>query len=233
MGKPTKPDKIQAAKIGENYNWGEFGSANASGVNLSPMASENVRTTQSGIGQYLNELINPSYDNESFRARQELLDASNRQYANQLGAEAIARGARGSATQNILNAIAANRNADMRQAMTQEDARVQNILNSLAGIEGNYFNQSNIMGNNILQRVLQNQAAENAAREYNSKLENAYRSSVDKWKQGIFQSIGEAAGSAIGGYFGGPMGAYAGGQAGKTMGGAGQGASDYTSLWQI
>jgi len=227
MGKPTKPSKVTAEKVGTDYNWGEFGSANASGVNLSPMASENVRTTQSGINQYLNELINPSYDNESFRARQELLDASNRQYANQLGAEAIARGARGSATQNILNSIAANRNMGMRQAMTQEDARVQNILNALAGVEGNYFNQSNIMGNNILQRVMANQAAENAAREYNSKLENAYRSSVDKWKQGIFQSIGEGAGAAIGGMFGGPIGAYSGGQAGKTIGGSWFGTSDY------
>lgn len=232
MGKPTKPSKITAEKVGTDYNWGEFGSANASGVNLSPMASENVRTTQSGINQYLNELINPSYDNESFRARQELLDASNRQYANQLGAEAIARGARGSATQNILNSIAANRNADMRQAMTAEDARVQNILNALAGVEGNYFNQSNIMGNNILQRVMANQAAENAAREFNAKVKNSYKSAVDKWKQGIFQSIGEAAGSAIGGMFGGPMGAYAGGQAGKTLGGAGQGTSDYDAIWQ-
>lgn len=228
MGKPSKPSKMTAAKIGEDYNWGEFGSANASGVNLSPTATSNIQEAQSGINQYLNELINPSYDNESFRARQELLDSSNRQYANELGAEAIARGARGSATQNILNAIAANRNTDMRQAMTQEDARVQNILSALSGIEGNYFNQSNIMGNNILQRALSNQAAENATREFNKKLSNAYRSSVDKWKQGIWQSVGEAAGSAIGGMFGGPMGAYAGGQAGKTLGGAGQGVSDYS-----
>lgn len=231
MGKPSKPSTIQADKVATNYNWGEFGSANENGVNLSPMATQNVQTTQSGINQYLNELINPSYDNESFRARQALLDASNQQYARQLGAQAMARGARGSATQNILNSIAANRNTQMQQAMTQEDARVQNILSALSGIEGNYFNQSNIMGNNILQRALSNQAAENAARQFNSKLENAYKSAVDKWKQGIYQSVGEAAGSAIGGIFGGPMGAYAGGQAGKTAGGSWQGASDYGSIW--
>lgn len=232
MGKPSKPSTIQADKVATNYNWGEFGSANEKGVNLSPMATQNVQTTQSGINQYLNELINPSYDNESFRARQALLDASNQQYARQLGAQAMARGARGSATQNILNSIAANRNTQMQQAMTQEDARVQNILNALAGIEGNYFNQSNIMGNNILQRVLSNQAAENEARQFNSKLKNAYKSAVDKWKQGIYQSIGEGVGSAIGGMFGGPMGAYGGGQAGGTLGGSWQGASDYGSIWR-
>lgn len=186
-----KPKKVQAAQVGTDYNWGEFGSANAGGVNLSPMANSNVRTTQSGIGQYLNELINPSYDNESFRARQELLDASNRQYANQLGAEAIARGARGSATQNILNSIAANRNTDMRQAMTQEDQRVQNILSALSGIEGNYFNQTNTMSNNILQRVLANQNMQQQANIANT---NAY----NQWKNNLISGAASVGGLALG-----------------------------------
>ena len=186
-----KPRKISAAQVGTDYNWGEFGSANAGGVNLSPMATSNVQTTQSGIGQYLNELINPSYDNESFRARQELIDASNRQYANQLGAQAMARGARGSATQNILNSIAANRNMDMRQAMTQEDARVQNILSALSGVEGNYFNQANTMGNNILQRVLANQGAQQQANIANT---NAYNS----WKNNLISGAASVGGLALG-----------------------------------
>ena len=186
-----KPKSITPAQVGTDYNWGEFGSANASGVNLSPMATSNVQTTQSGIGQYLNELINPSYDNESFRARQELLDASNRQYANQLGAQAIARGARGSATQNILNSIAANRNTDLRQAMTQEDARVQNILSALSGIEGNYFNQANTMGNNILQRVLANQQTQQQANIANT---NAYNS----WKNNLISGAASVGGLALG-----------------------------------
>ena len=227
MGKPTKPSKVDATTVAENYNWGEFGGANKSGVNLSPMATESVRTTQSGINQYLNELINPSYSNESFRARQELLDASNNQYARQLGAEAMARGARGSATQSILNAIAANRNANMREAMTDEDTRVRNILSALSGVENNYFNQSNVMSNNILQRIFSNQDALNRAEILNTDYKNKYRSAVDQWKNNIWQSIGEAAGAAIGGYFGGPAGAQAGGAAGKTIGGSWQGVSDY------
>ena len=189
-----KPRKISAAQVGTDYNWGEFGSANAGGVNLSPMATSNIRTTQSGIGQYLNELINPSYDNESFRARQELIDASNRQYANQLGAQAMARGARGSATQNILNSIAANRNTDLRQAMTQEDARVQNILSALSGIEGNYFNQANTMGNNILQRVLANQGTQQQANIANA---NAYNS----WKNNLISGAAGLGAAALSGGF--------------------------------
>lgn len=213
MGKPkkVKPVLMDAAQVGTDYNWGEFGSANAGGVNLSPSATSNINTAQSGIGQYLNELINPSYDNESFRARQELLDASNRQYANQLGAEAIARGARGSATQNILNSIAANRNMDMRQAMTQEDARVQNILSALSGIEGNYFNQANTMGSNILQRILANQSAQQQANTQNMQAQNTAKQmntqAYNQWRNNLIGGAASLVGTIGGAALGGPIGA--------------------------
>lgn len=195
-----KPSEIQAAKVPESYNWGEFGSATSSGVNFNPTMTSNIQTTQSGINQYLNELINPSYESESFKARQALLDASNRQYANQLGANAIARGARGSATQNILNSIAANRNIDMRQAMTQEDARVQNILNALSGIEGNYFNMGNTMANNILQRALSNQQAQQQANIANAQAYN-------QWKNNLISGAASLVGTIGGAALGGPLGA--------------------------
>lgn len=186
-----KPKKVQAAQVGTDYNWGEFGSANAGGVNFSPTVSSNLQTTQGGIGQYLDELITPSYDNESFRARQAILDANNRQFANELGAQAMERGVRGSATQNILNSIMANRNANMRQAMTQEDTRVQNILNQLAGIEGNYFNMGNTMSNNILQRVLANQ---NMQQQANVASTNAY----NQWKNNLISGASSVGGLALG-----------------------------------
>jgi hypothetical protein len=189
-----KPKKLEAAQVGTDYNWGEFGSANAGGVNFSPTVSSNLQTTQGGIGQYLNELITPSYDNESFRARQAILDANNRQFANELGAQAMERGARGSATQNILNSIMANRNANMRQAMTQEDTRVQNILNQLAGIEGNYFNMGNTMSNNILQRVLANQNMQQQANVANT---NAYNS----WKNNLLSGATGLGAAALSGGF--------------------------------
>lgn len=191
-----QPSKVEAAKVNENYNWGEFGSASKGGVNLSPMASQNIRTTQEGINQYLNELINPSYDNESFRARQTLLDQSNDLYAQRLGAQAMARGARGNATQAILNSVMANRANGMRQAMTQEDARVQNILSALSGIEGNYWQQSNAMANNILNRATTNAAAQNAANMTNTNNYNA-------WKNNMISG----AATIVGAMMGGPMGA--------------------------
>lgn len=190
-----KPKKVRAAQVGTDYNWGEFGSADKSGVNFNPTMSSNIQTAQSGIGQYLNELINPSYDSESFRARQELLDASNNQYARQLGAQAMERGARGSATQNILNSIAANRNNDLRQAMVNEDARVQNILSALQGVEGNYFNMGNTMANNILQRATANQQMQQQANIANT---NAY----NQWRNNLISGAAALGGAALGGIAG-------------------------------
>lgn len=198
-----KPKEVKAAKVDENYNWGIFGSADADGVKLSPMASANVSQAQAGANQYLQELINPSYNNASFRARQELLDASNRQYANELGAAAIARGARGSATQNILNSVMANRNNNMRTAMTQEDARLRNVLNSLQGVESGYFNQANSMAGNILNRVLANQSAQNAVNMYNTQARN-------QWANNLISGVAGIGGAALGGWLGG-LGANAGG----------------------
>lgn len=174
-----KPKDVQPAKIGESYNWGDaFGSADKSGVTLSGQSENNLLNAQLGTQQYLNELLNPSYSSESFRARQDLIDQSNRQYAQQLGAEAIARGARGSATQNILNSIAANRNVDLRNAMAQEDQRVRNILGLTQGIESNYFNQANTMAQNILQRALANQSMQQQANIANTQAQNEYSSSL-------------------------------------------------------
>ena len=195
-----KPSNVQATKVPESYNWGEFGSANASGVNFNPTMTSNIQTTQSGINQYLNELINPSYSNESFKARQALIDASNQQYANQLGAQAMARGARGSATQNILNSIAANRNIDMQQAMVNEDARVQNILNALSGVEGNYFNMGNTMANNILSRATANQKAQQQANIANAQAYN-------QWKNNLISGAASLVGTIGGAALGGPLGA--------------------------
>lgn len=192
-----KPSKVEAAKVNDNYNWGAFGSAGSSGVNLSGQANQNVIDAQSGVSQYLNELLNPSYNNASFKAREDLINRSNMQYANEMGAQAIARGARGSATQQILNSLAANRNNDLRNAMTQEDARVRNILASAMGVESNYFGQSQSMADNILQRALANQSAQNAANQINTQAKNQWKNNLFSSGAGILGTIG---GAALGSY---------------------------------
>lgn len=199
MGQPSNVEHVKAAKIGENYNWRDFGSANQGGISLSPTISSNLATAQSGIGQYLGELINPSYESESFKARQALIDQANQQYANQLGASAIERGARGSATQNILASVAANRGTQMQQAMAQEDQRVANILSQLAGLESGYFNMGNTMAQNILQRTLANQAAENQAIATNAQIDAANAQAQNQWRNNILSGVASLGGAGLGG----------------------------------
>lgn len=193
-----KPKKVEAATVATDYDWGDFGSANENGVNLSPMASANVQAAQSGVNQYLQELLNPSYNNASFKARQDLIDTNMRQSANEMGAAAIARGARGSATQSILNSLMANRNNELRNAMVAEDARIQNVLNSAMGVENNYFNQSNTMANNILDRVKTNQAAQQEVNKINAQNEQ-------QWKNSLLNAGVGIAGAALGGGLGGGL----------------------------
>lgn len=188
-----KPKKVEAATVASDYDWGDFGSANENGVNLSPTASANVQAAQGGVNQYLQELLNPSYDNASFKARQDLIDTNMRQSANEMGAAAIARGARGSATQSILNSLMANRNNELRNAMIAEDARVSNILNSAMGVENNYFNQSNTMANNILQRVMGNQSAQNQVNIANAQAENQWRNNLISAGAGLAGAVGGGA----------------------------------------
>lgn len=188
-----KPKKVEAAKVGEDYSWGVFGSADKSGINMSPLANQNVSMAQGGVNQYLNELLNPSYNNASFQARQDIIDQNNRQFANELGAAAIARGARGSATQNILNSIVANRNNDLRAAMAQEDSRVANILNAALGVEGNYFNQANTMANNILAR-----SEANADRQ--QKVNAANAANYNAWRNNLISAGTALGGAAVGSY---------------------------------
>lgn len=184
----TKPREVQAAKVNESYNWGNQGHADANGVHLGQQSQKNLDNAQAGVGQYLNEMLNPSYNNASFKAREDLINQKNQQMANEMGADAIARGARGSATQNILDSISANRNNDLRNAMTQEDARLRNILQASQGVEGQYMNQMNTMANNILQRATQNQNAQNQANQTNT-------ANYNNWKNKMIKTVGGAVGA--------------------------------------
>lgn len=201
-----KPKQAKASLINTDYDWGDFGWADGNGVNLSPMASNTIQSAQGGIGQYLSELANPSYENASFLARQNMYDANNRQYAAQLGQDAISRGARGYATQNILNSLNANSDTAKQLAMVNESARLQNILSALSDVEGNYFNQANIMGNNILSRQQGNQQLQDVMNQQNANAYNAWKSNLLSGAAGTAGSIiGSYAGSRDGGYSSSPV----------------------------
>lgn len=190
-----KPKSVKPVNIDTNYNWGSFGNANKYGANLGDVETNIVSSAQGGIGQYLNELINPSYDSETFRARQSLLDAKNNQYAKELLANTMARGARGSAAQAVLNNVMANRADQLYKAMGDEDTRVRNVLDTLTGLESNYFNRVNTMANNILQRQLTNAERGTLANATNV-------GNYNTWKNNLLSGGAQIGGTALGAYFG-------------------------------
>lgn len=207
-----KPKKVKPTLLDTSYDWGAFGSADKDNFYFNDQTESNLETARSGISQYVSEMLNPSYTNQSFANRQALQRLNNQAYAEELGQQAIARGARGNATQNILNSLNANQYLKDQQALVNENSRIQNILNALSGIEGNYWNQGNAMSNNILQRYTTNVARQNAANEQNVANYNA-------WRDNLWQGTGGAIGAAIGAYFGGGAGAGIGAQAGSSAGG--------------
>lgn len=103
------PKQVEPVKINANYDWGAFGSADERGVTLGGAPQSTVNSTQAGIKDYVNELINPLYSSTSFRARQGLLDSAANQYARTLSADAMGRNARGSGMMSALNKAIANR----------------------------------------------------------------------------------------------------------------------------
>lgn len=207
-----KPKKVEPTLLDTNYNWGPFGSSSQNSFGLSENAQQSLDNAQQGLYQYANELINPSYANESFANRQAIMDRNNQEYARQLGQQALARGYRADSTQKILNSLAANRNTNMQQAMVDENSRLNNIISQLSNIESNYWNQGNAMANNIMQRYTTNVGRQNEANAQNV-------SNYNTWRDNMFSGTGGLIGSAIGAYFGGPMGASLGGQAGSQVGG--------------
>lgn len=193
MGKPKEAEK---ALVGTDYNWGEFGGANKSGVSLSPTASRTVSDTQAGIGQYLNEIINPSVSNTSFMARQNFSDSNNMAYAEALAKDAMAKGYRGTVLENTLNSLRANRANEINQNLIDESARIQDILSALSGVEGNYFNQSDIMRSNILQRQQSNQGIAQDINKLNNAGYNTWKSNMLSGGAGIAGTLAGAYGTA-------------------------------------
>lgn len=207
-----KPKEIQPVLLDTDYSWGPFGSATKDGYSLSDAGQQSLDIAQGGLNQYVNELISPSYSNNSFVNRQNVLNQNNEAYASVLGNQAMARGARGNATQNILNNLRANQQNSARRAMVDENARIRNIISRLSATEGNYWNQANTMADNLMRRYVTNVARQNEANAQNVANYNA-------WRDNLFAGTGGAIGTAIGAYFGGGAGAAMGNAAGQQAGG--------------
>ena len=115
---------------------GLYGSGTAGGSNTfnpTSFQSNLVKTSESGINDYLNQLINPTYDSEVFKAQtQQRNKLANQSFENNVMSPMASRGlTRGSNVNAMGNTFASNL-ADLEtQAMANEDTRTQNVLNQL------------------------------------------------------------------------------------------------------
>ena len=214
---------------------GLYGSSttNKNGTTYDPSEFERklLGMTKQAIPQYLNQMINPSYDSEIFKAQtQQRNRLANQSFENNLMNPLSSRGlTRGSSINQMSNQFA-NKLADLEtDAMANEDTRTANVLNNLFNYYQVPYTMMTGMGtlsNNAYQQAVQNamsqrQAGFNQMLDY-AKLLGGYGASAAKndnnaeannvnWQQ----NLGSMAGAGLGAYFGGPFGM----QFGSALGG--------------
>lgn len=210
---------------------GMYGSATTSkkGTTYDPSAFERelLGITKNNIPQYLNQLTDPTYDSQIFKAqskqRQRLAKQS---FENNLMNPLASRGlTRGSSVNQMSNQFA-NKLADLEvDAMANEDTRTTNILNNLMSyyqVPYNMMTGMATLSNNAYQHALQNQMLQNQQRynqlmDYAKLLGGAYGMPQTQGSSG--QNLGGLLGSGLGGYFGGPLGMQFGNALGGMFGG--------------
>lgn len=210
---------------------GLYGSAttNKNGTTYDPSEFERqlMDITKKSIPQYLNQLTNPTYDSEVFKAQTKQRNRlANQSFENNLINPLATRGlTRGSSVNQMSNQFA-NKLADLEvDAMANEDTRTANVLNNLMGwYELPYNMMSNMatFSNNAYQRALQNQLLQNQQRynqmtDYAKLLGGSYTMPFSSGSVG--QNLGSLAGAGLGAYFGGPAGMQLGGSLGNMFGG--------------
>lgn len=174
------------------------------GTTYAPSAFEKqlVEQTSSAIPEYLQQLINPTYDSRSYQNRLQQLNNTARtslenNVINPLAQRGLTRGSSINQMSNQLNNKLTDAQLDL---MNSEDSRVNSILGQLM----NYYQVPYNMMN------MANQASSGL---YSQALQNSRGS-------GLGSTLGSLAGTAIGAYFGGPAGAKAGETAGSEVGGS-------------
>ena len=183
---------------------GLYGSSTTgkSGTTYKPsdFESQLVQQTTSAIPSYLSQLINPTYNSQSYLNRQQQLNNTARQslennVINPLAQRGLTRGSSINQMSNQLNNKLTDAQLDL---MNSEDSRVSNILSQLMGYYQVPYNMMNTA----------NQAS---AGLYSNAQQRAASGG------GMGQTLGSLAGAAIGAYFGAPT---AGASLGSAAGGA-------------
>jgi hypothetical protein len=205
MSSSSSKPKAQKYDTGGLYGNSTTG---RSGTTYNPTDFEKglVNTTTGAIPQYLQQMINPSYDSEIFKAQTAQRNKlANQSFENNLINPLATRGLTRGSSVNQLSSNFANTLADAEvAAMANEDARVKGILNSLFNIYQVPY--QNMMGTTNQSQGLYANELKRVAEENSSN-------------DGMFGSMAGAAGSILGGL----------GGAGGTSGAGGSGGGDFWS----
>jgi hypothetical protein len=197
MSSDSSKPKQQTYSTGGLYGSATTG-GNGSTYNPTDFEKNLVNATTSAIPQYLQQMINPSYDSEVFKAQTAQRNKlANQSFENNLINPLANRGLTRGSSVNQLSGMFANKLADAEvAAMANEDARVQNILNSLLSTYQMPYNMMQGMTNatqSLYGQELQRVAQENAN------------------KNSMMNSLIQAGGMVAGAYLGNPaLGAAAG-----------------------
>lgn len=192
MSSSSGKAKAQTVDTGGLYGSSRTGSKGTS-YNASDFEKNLINQTTSAIPQYLQQLTNPTYDSEIFKAQTAQRNRlANQSFENNLINPLASRGLTRGSSVNQMSGQFANKLADLEtDAMANEDNRMASILNNLFSYYQTPYNmlsglnnQSNSMYQNAVQRAAQEQAA----------------------KQALWGEIASSAAGVAGSAFGGPLG---------------------------
>lgn len=231
MGSSSSKPKKQTYDTGGLYGNSTTG---RSGTTYTPTDFEKnlVNTTTGAIPQYLQQMINPSYDSEIFKAQTAQRNRlANQSFENNLINPLASRGLTRGSSVNQLSGMFANKLADAEiAAMANEDARVQGILNSLFNIYQVPYqnmmgitNQSQGLYANELKRVADENSSNNgmfgSVAGAAGSILGGLGGTGGSGEGNLWSSLLPTIGTVAGGLIGGPTGAAVGGGIGSAAGG--------------
>jgi hypothetical protein len=168
MSSSSGKAKAQTVDTGGLYGSSRTGSKGTS-YNASDFEKNLINQTTSAIPQYLQQLTNPTYDSEIFKAQTAQRNRlANQSFENNLINPLASRGLTRGSSVNQMSGQFANKLADLEtDAMANEDNRMASILNNLFSYYQTPYNmlsglnnQSNNMYQNAVQQAQQKQLAQ-------------------------------------------------------------------------
>ena len=179
--------KSQTYNIGGLYG-NSTTNKNGTFYNPSSFETQLVNQTTSAIPSYLQQLVSPTYDSQSYKNRQQqLANAATQSLENNIVSPLSERGlTRGSSINQMSNQLANKLTDAELDLMNSEDSRVANVLSQLMNyyqVPYNMMSSANQASNNLYQNALANSNNNN-----------------------LWSGIANAAGTIAGGYLGGPGG---------------------------